>query len=110
MLKTQKIFSELQIYSKTCKKIFMDPSGQIHLTAPPPFRAFFAKIRGAVVSPLPFFPIIEKKRSFTRKKSKIFFSFGEIRGGQLGGFALILDKIPPRELEVRWDLRAIDIK
>ena len=53
-------------------------SQQTHLTDPPPFRAFFAKIRGEV-SPLPFFPI-EKKRSFTGKKPKFFFAFGEIRG------------------------------
>ena len=62
-------------------------SQQTHLTTPP-FLAFFAKIRGAAVSPLPFFPI-EKKRSFTGKTPKFFFAFGEIRAGQLGGFAVI---------------------
>jgi hypothetical protein len=53
-------------------------SGQ-NLTAPLP--SIFRENKGAViVSPLPFFPI-EKKRSFTRKKPKMFFAFGEIKGG-----------------------------
>ena len=50
--------------------------------------ALILKRKWGAVSPFPFFPI-EKKRSFTRKKPKIFFAFGEIRGGQLEGFAVI---------------------
>ena len=71
------IFFSEQTYFCLTKNIFgmitlieKKISEQTHLTAPP-FRPFFAKIRGRAVSPPPFFPI--KKKGLLQEKIPNFF-------------------------------------